>query len=170
MWSPKPIEVKIFSNDSGLLKKKAPEIEEKNQQVRGVVDTFSGLVYTGLCHQPPDALPRRPAVRLTAEDMAVAVNTAMLGRTASSVLEGDRVVEIRVKVDPSSINRLASLRDLPLRAADGTIVRLSQVVDVVEEPGQLELRREDMRQDVAVTARLGRPGPRKRHGRDPRRY
>jgi multidrug efflux pump subunit AcrB len=33
-------------------------------------------------------------------------------------------------------------------------VKLSQVVDVVEEPGQLELRREDARQDVAVTARL----------------
>jgi multidrug efflux pump subunit AcrB len=31
---------------------------------------------------------------------------------------------------------------------------LSQVVDVVEEPGQLELRRDDLRQDVAITARL----------------
>jgi multidrug efflux pump subunit AcrB len=91
---------------------------------------------------------------LTAEDVAVAVNTAMLGRTASSVLEGDRVVDIRVKVEPSRIDRLASLRELPVRAADGTVVKLSQVVDVVEEPGQLELRREDMRQDVAVTARL----------------
>jgi multidrug efflux pump subunit AcrB len=34
------------------------------------------------------------------------------------------------------------------------LIKLSQVVDVVEEPGQLELRREDSRQDVAVTARL----------------
>jgi multidrug efflux pump subunit AcrB len=31
---------------------------------------------------------------------------------------------------------------------------LGQVTDVTEEPGQLELRREDWRQDVAVTARL----------------
>jgi len=37
---------------------------------------------------------------------------------------------------------------------DGTLVKLSQVVDLVEEPGQLELRRDDFRQDVAVTARL----------------
>jgi multidrug efflux pump subunit AcrB len=64
------------------------------------------------------------------------------------------VVEIRVKADPKRIDRLASLRDLPLRAADGTLVKLSQVVDVVEEPGQLELRRDDLRQDVAITARL----------------
>ncbi len=33
-------------------------------------------------------------------------------------------------------------------------MKLSQVADVVETPGQLELRREDLRQDVAVTARL----------------
>ena len=37
---------------------------------------------------------------------------------------------------------------------DGTLVKLSQVADIVKEPGQLELRREDLRQDVAVTARL----------------
>jgi multidrug efflux pump subunit AcrB len=78
----------------------------------------------------------------------------MLGQTASSVLEGDRVIDIRVKVDPTNINRLARLKELPLRTPAGTLVKLSQVVDVVEEPGQLEMRREDLRQDVAVTARL----------------
>jgi multidrug efflux pump subunit AcrB len=33
-------------------------------------------------------------------------------------------------------------------------VKLSQVADIGETPGQLELRREDLRQDVAITARL----------------
>ena len=154
MWAPKPIEVKIFSNDSGLLKEKAPEIEERIKQVPGVVDTFSGLVYTGSALSLRMRTLDARRFGLTAEDVAVAVNTAMLGRTASSVLEGDRVVDIRVKVEPSRIDRMASLRELPVRAADGTVVKLSQVVDVVEEPGQLELRREDMRQNVAVTARL----------------
>jgi multidrug efflux pump subunit AcrB len=82
------------------------------------------------------------------------VNAAMLGETASSVLQGDRVVNIRVKVDPARIDRISSLRALPIRAPDGTTVPLGQVVDITEEPGQLELRREDMRQLVAVTARL----------------
>src|SRR5439155_6200742 len=73
---------------------------------------------------------------------------------ASSVLEGDRVVSIRVRVDGASIGEVASLRELPLRTADGTLVKLSQLADVIEVPGQLDLRREDLRQDVAVTARL----------------
>jgi len=154
MWAPQPIEVKLFSTNQTWLKKKAPEIEEQIKKIPGVVDTFNGLVYTG----PTISLRVRPAEAgrfgLTADDVAAALNTAMLGRTASSVLEGDRVVDIRVKVEPSRLDRLASLRELPLRTPDGALVKLSQVVDIVEEPGQLELRREDSRQDVAVTARL----------------
>lgn len=91
---------------------------------------------------------------LNAEGIAAVVNTAMLGTTASSVLEGDRMVAIRVKADPFHTMRMGSLGDLLLRNADGGTVKLSQVVDIVEEPGQLELRRDDLRQDVAITARL----------------
>jgi len=153
MWAPKPIEVKLFSTDAAFLKQRAPEVEAQLKKIAGVVDTFDGLVYAG----SSVSLKVRPDARrfgLTAADIATAVNVAMLGETSSSVLEGDRVVNIRVKVDPSQTDRLATLRELPLRAPDGTEVRLSQVVDIVEEPGQLELRREDLRQNVAVTARL----------------
>jgi multidrug efflux pump subunit AcrB len=82
------------------------------------------------------------------------VNAAMLGRTASSVLEGDRVLDIRVTVDSARIRTLRQIEDLPIRTATGAIVKLSQVADVVHEPGQLELRRSDARQNVAVGARL----------------
>ncbi|HNY27939.1 MAG TPA: efflux RND transporter permease subunit, partial [Candidatus Sumerlaeota bacterium] len=154
MWAPQPIEIKLFSTDIQFLQKKAPEVEEAIQKVRGVVDSFNGLVYTGpslnLRFREIDA--RR--FGLTTDDVAAAVNTAMLGRTASSVLEADRVIDIRVQVDPSCIDKIDNLKELPLRTPGGALVKLSQVADVTEEPGQLELRREDMRQNVAVTARL----------------
>jgi multidrug efflux pump subunit AcrB len=91
---------------------------------------------------------------MNVQDIADAVNIAMLGKTASSVLEGDRIVDIRVVVDSDSINTIDALKNLPLRTSTGILVKLSQVADVVETPGQLELRREDLRQDIAVTARL----------------
>ncbi len=154
MWAPQPIEVKLFSTDQAWLKKEAPAVEDRIRKIKGVVDVFNGLVYTGptisLRLRQPDA----QRFGLTANDVAAAANTALLGQTASTVLEGDRVIAIRVKAEPKGIDRLDKLRDLPLRTADGSLIKLSQVVDVVEEPGQLELRREDSRQDVAVTARL----------------
>ena len=154
MYAPQPVEVKIFSTDTAYLKEKAPQVAERLGKIPGVVDVFDGLIYTGPTISFRVRYVDAERFGLTADDIAASVNTAMLGQTASTVLEGDRVVAIRVKADPAGTNRLEKLRNLLLRAADGALVKLAQVVDVVEEPGQLELRRDDFRQDVAVTARL----------------
>jgi CzcA family heavy metal efflux pump len=154
MWAPEPIEVKLYSTDQAWLEAHAPDVAAQLEAIPGVVDVFDGLVYTG----PTISLHTRRAdarrFGLTAADIAEAANTAMLGQTASTVLEGDRVVDVRVKVDSTRLLKLSQVEDLPIRTPSGRIVKLSQVVDVVEEPGQLEIRREDARQDVAVTARL----------------
>ena len=153
-WSPMPIEVKLFSTDLEFLKKKAPEIENRLKTIRGVVDTKDGLIYAG----PTLTLRPRPRdmqrLGLNSSDVAAAVNTAMIGQVASSVLEGDRVINIRVAVDHDAIANVARLRDLPLRTPDGDLVKLSQLADIEQSPGQLELHREDLRQNVMVTGRL----------------
>lgn len=153
-WSPKPIEIKLISTDLAWLKRKAPEIEEQIKQIKGVVDTFDGLLATGNALNLRVRHAEAQRLGFTANDIATALNDALLGQTASSVLEGDRIVEIRVLVDKQRLGTLAAIRDLPLRAPSGVTVKLSQVADVVEEPGQIELRREDLRQLVGVTARL----------------
>ncbi len=153
-WSPKPVEVKLFSTDLEFLKRKAPEVEEQLKKIPGVVDTFPGLITAGPSLRFRVRYAEAQRFGLTADDVASAVNTAMLGQTASTVLEGDRVIGIRVLADRGRIDRVANLRELPLRAPDGTVVKLSQVAEVMETPGQLEMEREDLRQYVAVTARL----------------
>jgi CzcA family heavy metal efflux pump len=151
---PDPIEVKLFSTDTDFLKSKAPEIDEQIGHVPGVVDHKDGLIYAGPSLRMRVKYAEMERFGLTANDLAVAINAAMLGQTASTVLEGDRVIDIRVMVDKKQIDRVASLRDLPLRAADGTLIKLSQVAAIEETPGQLELHREDLRQYIAVTGRL----------------
>lgn len=152
--SPNPIEIKLFSTDTPWLMKKAPEILKAIEGVKGVVDTNDGLNMTGPTIN--FRIREMDAMRygLTSDDISAALNTAMLGRTASSVLEGDRVIDIRVVVEPGAIKRIEDLKNLPIRTPAGLIVKISQVADVIEEPGQLELRREDLRQLVAVTASL----------------
>ena len=154
MWAPQPIEIKLYSTDSAWLKKHGPEVEAKLKKIPGVVDTFDGLTYAGTSLRLKVRGVDAARLGFTADDIAAAVSTAMLGDAASTVLEGDRIVTIRVKVDPTKISKIATLRDLPLRAANGDVVHLSDLVDISEDSGQLELRREDLRQDIAVTARL----------------
>ena len=152
--APQPIEIRLFSPDTGALKREAPEVAARIAKVPGVVDVFDGLIYAGstLTLRLRETDARR--FGLTAQDVATAVNTAMLGETPSTVLQGDRVLAVRVRVDSARVARIGTLADLPLRTPDGAVVRLSQVADIVEEAGQLELHRDDLRQDVAVTARL----------------
>jgi len=153
-WSPRPIEIKLFSTDVEWLKQKAPQVEAELKKIDGIVDTFDGLETTGpsLSLRVRDSDTQR--FGLTVNDVALAVGTAMLGQKASYVLEGDRVVNIRVRMNADTTGQIAGLRELPLRSLDGRTVKLSQVADVVTEPGQLELHREDLRQLVAVSARL----------------
>jgi multidrug efflux pump subunit AcrB len=152
--TPNPIEIKLFSPDLKWLQQVAPRVVNEITNAPGVVGAFDGLTETG----PSINLHVRPAdaerFGLTAQDIADVASTALLGNVASSMLEGDRVVSIRVLGEPSSVNTVGTLRELPLRAPDGAVVRLDQVNDVTVEPSQVELDRDDLRQDIIVCAEL----------------
>ncbi len=153
-WSPEPVEIKLISADLPWLKEKAPEVAGEIKKIKGVVDVFDGLLATGNGLNLRVRHAEAERFGLTANDIATALNSALFGQTASTVLEGDRVINIRVLVDKRRVGTLAAIRDLPIRTPAGFNVKLSQVADVSEEPGQIELRREDLRQLIAVTARL----------------
>jgi CzcA family heavy metal efflux pump len=152
--SPKPVEIKIFSTDMQFLKQTAPAIKAQIDEIPHVADAEDGLIVAG----PSLTFRVRPAdaqrYGLSASDIAAAVSTAKLGQTASYVLQADRVVNIRVMLDPKAVRRVETFANIPIKTPTGQIVRLSHVADVKEEPGQLELERDDLRQYVAVTAEL----------------
>lgn len=151
--TPDPIEIKLFSPDMNWLRDEAAHVEDVIKTVPGVVDTFNGLVETG----PSINLQVRHAdaerFGLTVNDIAATANTAMLGQLSSHVLDGDKLLNIRVLADSNLVTRIAALKDLPIRTPGGFIVKLGQVADIVEEPSQTELDREDLRQEIAVTGR-----------------
>jgi CzcA family heavy metal efflux pump len=152
--TPQPIEIKLFSPDLAWLKTVAPRVEAQIQKIPGVVDTFNGLTETG----PSINLHVRPAdaarFGLDAQGIADAVDTALLGQISSYMLQGDRAVNIRVAADSKSVNSIAALRDLTIRTPKGTVVQLNQLADINLEPSEVELDRDDLRQDIVVSARL----------------
>jgi CzcA family heavy metal efflux pump len=152
--APDPIQINLFSPDMKWLEDTAPRVEEEIKKVPGVVDTFDGLTETG----PSINLRVRAAEAgrfgLSAQDISSAVNTAMQGQISSYVMEGDRTVNIRVMAAPDSVNTIAKLRDLPLHTPGGAVVRLDQVADLTVAPAEMELNRDNLRQDNIVSARL----------------
>ncbi len=151
---PDPIEIKLYSPDLSWLQKTAPRVEEQIAKIPGVVDTFNGLTETGpsINFRVRNAEAQR--FGLTAQDVADAANAALQGVESSFVLQGDRVVNIRVMMNTNSVNRLEKLRQLPLRTPEGATITLNQVCDVSIQPSEVEIVRDNLRQTIMVTARL----------------
>jgi len=152
--TPDPIEIKLFSQDLNWLKATAPRVEQQIQKISGVVDTFDGLTETGPSINFRMRSGDAARYGLTAQDIADAASTALTGQISSYLLQGDHVVNIRVMAEKGAVDQLDKLRQLPVRTANGTVLRLEQVSDVSIQPSEVELVREDLRQVIIVSGRL----------------
>lgn len=153
-WSPKPVEIKVFSDDVALLKQKAVEIAKAIEDVPGVVDVNDGLIVAGPSLSFRVKYDEAARADLTAAQIGSAVETSLLGRVSSFVLKGDRTVDVRVLLAADQRDREAEISRLPIRAGGGPVVTLGDVTNVQHEAGLLEMHREDLRQLVAVSGRF----------------
>jgi multidrug efflux pump subunit AcrB len=153
-WEDQPIEIKLFSTDTDFLKRKAAQIVKSISNVPGVVDITNGVNFTGPAIRLKVRVADAERYGLTAQQIGSEINALMLGQQVTNILEGDRLLNVRVKGDDRFLNQIGKFGDIPLRASDGTIIRLRQVADVTQTPGELELHRDDLRQDIAITANL----------------
>jgi len=152
--SPEPIEIKLFSSDENALHQKADEVEEAIKKVQGVVDTKNGVIVSGpaLTFNIDPQLASRFGV--TATDVANTITTAMSGDAASSILQQDRLIAVRVIFPPGVRKSLETVRALQVRSTSGALFRLDQVADIEYDKGQTEIEREGLRETVAVSGRL----------------
>ena len=152
--NPEPIEVKLFSEDAAALRAKADEVESTIKDVHGVVDTLNGVVISGPAVTFKIDPLRASQFGVTANDIAATITTAMSGDAASSILQQDRLIKVRVIFPASVRTSLDSVKALQVRSSSGQLLRLDQVADIEIETGQAEIERENLRQMIAVTGRL----------------
>jgi len=152
--APEPIEIKLFSEDAAELQAKAEEVEASIQKIKGVVDTFNGVVVSG----PAITFkidPRRAAqFGVTPEDIAKTATLAVGGDESSFILQQDRLIKVRVIFPPDVRSSLDKVRSIQIRSTTGQMFRIDQVADIEYEKGQTEIGRENLRQMVSVTGRL----------------
>ena len=152
--NPEPIEVKLFSEDAAALQAKADEVETAIKKVPGVVDTLNGVVISGPAVTFNIDPARASEFGVTANDIAATITTAMTGDAASSILQQDRLIKVRVIFPPDVRTSLDKVKALQVRSSSGQLFRLDQVSDVDIDKGQAEIERENLRQMISVTGRL----------------
>jgi multidrug efflux pump subunit AcrB len=151
---PQPIEIKLFGDDSAVLRRLAPQVAALIEAIPGVVEVFDGITLAG------DAVEIRvDRVKAALEGVSSGLVTQqvqdLLAVTVASQIEvGEKMIGVRVWTDESLRNRLELLEQFRLRAPDGHDFPLKRVAHLVISEGQAQLTRENLKPMIAVTARI----------------
>ena len=155
--APQPIEIKLFSQDQNLLRQWAPRAAEAIRKIPGVVDVLDGIDNT--ISGPAVLFQVDPQVSMragfTPEEVELDASAIMQGEPASNpVVIGDRSYTIRVRFPEGTRASLEAMRNTILGSSTGQKASLGALARLAELPGQMEIRRDNLQADVAVTARL----------------
>ena len=129
-WSPHPVEIKIFSTDTDLLKEKAEEIAQAIETIPGVVYVDNGLVVAGPSLRLRTDVAEAARAGMTPRTLGSAIQTSMLGTVSSYLLQRDRTYNVRVMAAPTSHANQQQLATLPIRSLGGaelTVKDLAQI-------------------------------------------
>ena len=154
---PEPIVIKLFSQDPKLLANTAPRVADAIQKVHGVVDVLDGIENT--ISGPATTFQINPAVAaragFTPEEVAVDASAILEGEPASTpVVVNDRAYTIRVRFPEQSRATLDRMSNTLLTSASGRTATLGSLATVTSDPGQTEIRRENLQRLVEVTGRF----------------
>jgi multidrug efflux pump subunit AcrB len=159
---PEPVVIKLFSQDGKLLGETAPRVADaigKIQigNVHPVVDVLDGIENTtsgpAVTYQINPAVAARAG--FTPEEIAVDASAILEGELATTpVVIGDRAYPIRVRFPEQSRSTLDRMSNTLVGSSTGRTATLGSLATVSTEPGQTEIRRENLQRLVKVTARL----------------
>jgi CzcA family heavy metal efflux pump len=155
--APEPIAIRLFSQDPDLLREWAPQVADAIKKIPGIVDVFNGIDNTisgpAMVFQVDPAVAARSG--FTPEEVQLNASALLQGAPASTpVVVNDRAYTIRVRFPESSRMSLDAMRQTLLTGSTGKTATLGSLARLLELPGQTEIRRENLQQNVTVTARL----------------
>jgi CzcA family heavy metal efflux pump len=154
---PEPIVIKLFCQDPKLLQTTAPQVAEAIQKVHGVVDVLNGIENT--ISGPATTFQINPAVAaragFTPEEVAVDASAILEGEPATTpVVVNDRAYTLRVRFPEQTRSTLDRMSNTLLASASGRTATLGSLATVSIDPGQTEIRRENLQRLVQVTGRF----------------
>ena len=155
--SPNPIEIKLFSENFDLLKTWAPKIGDAIKTIssvkdvkNGIEDTISGPAITFTVDQGIAA-----RAGFTPQEIELDASAIFQGEPAPvPVVVNNRPYTLRVTFPASSRASLDAIQNTLLVSSTGKVATLGTLATIKNDPGQVEIRRENLQRDVAVTGRF----------------
>lgn len=151
---PQPIEIKLFSDDAGLLRSMPSKVAEAIGKVPGVVDVKDGIVLAGDAMEIRVDREKAALEGFDPEAVTRLLSSALTGTVTTSVQRGPKMIGLRVWIPGADRDSARTLDLLRLRAPDGHLFPLKRIVTLTPVTGQPQITRDDLKQMVAVTGRI----------------
>jgi CzcA family heavy metal efflux pump len=155
--APEPVVIKLFSPDAKLLAGTAPQVAEAIQKIPHVVDVTDGIQNTisgpAVSYQVDPLVAARAG--FTPEEIAVDAAAVLEGEPAATpVVLNDRAYTIRVRFPAQNRSSLDQMSNTLLTSPSGHTATLGSLATVTRDPGQTEIRREDLQRLVQIKGRF----------------
>jgi multidrug efflux pump subunit AcrB len=144
------IDIRLSGAPLRTLKEAALELQEGLRTLPGVLAISDNLPY-GKQELVMALTPAGRAMGFTTQEVARQVRDAFEGAIAQRFPRDQEEVIVRVKLDEDP-GRQETLRDLYIRAPDGSEAPLTEVVEITPRIGFSEIRRENGTREVSVSA------------------
>jgi multidrug efflux pump subunit AcrB len=155
--APEPVVIKLFAQDPDLLRAWAPKVAGEIKKLPGVVDVLDGVENT--ISGPATVFNVDPGVTaragFTPQEVEMDTSAILQGEPATvPVVINDRSYTIRVRFPEDTRRDMDTIRNTLLVSGTGKTATIGSLVNMVEIPGQTEIRRENLQRNMQVTARF----------------
>jgi CzcA family heavy metal efflux pump len=150
---PEPVEIKLFGDNMALLEQTADDVGDKLQKVDGITG-FKGIEKGNpeiVFHVDPAQAGR---AGLTVDQVTDQVHAGLIGEAETSLRQGDRTVEIRVRFPDSFRYDYNKIAQFPIVTTTKQVMSLSSLATVEQVQGENQLLRENQRLMASLTAQL----------------
>ncbi len=151
--SPEPIEVKVFGEDKAAIESIADDLADKLSKVKGLADVQSQAVTSNPQIEFQVDPGKAGRLGISAESVANQAEASLIGTVACQVMQGDRQIPVRVRLNKASRDTLAAVKQIGIETSHGR-VHLEDLASVTMTQGSTQSSREDQRRLVSVSARL----------------
>jgi multidrug efflux pump subunit AcrB len=155
--SPEPIQIKLFNDDPALLAQVGDEVATAIKKQAGVVDVLNGIENT--VSGPSTTFRVNPSIAsrlgFTAQEVATDASAVIEGEPAvNRLIQNGRPYTIRVRFADDHRTSLAAIQNTVLNSSSGKSATLGSIATIEQNPGEQEIRRENLQRNIAVTGRL----------------
>jgi len=149
-----PVEVRVFGEDPAAIRTTAEAVHEKMLKIKGLVD----VALTSQDFSPQFNVEVDPwragKLSLNPLDVTDQVKDAILGRVATQLKEGDKFVDVRVRLPDAVRFDSDRIGELSIIGKNGALLPLNSVSEVKQTRGETEILREHQKRYVAVEASI----------------